>query len=257
MICKFPFGAELKKVEQQDKNPKEVFVLGVYASAVHAKWLSTNEKMKVRALAVASEPCIFWKGENVEEEINKIKIPKELGKLIPADKRFNGPSGVTLDKLFLAPLGYKRSEVWLCDLLPYSRLNSNQQNAIEKHYTNQIVKEYNLPECTIPKFSTRELNNESRREEILEELKHSHAETLVLLGDLPISKFLAHFTNKKYTKLSDFGETPEEYGRAHPIEINKNIYRVIPLVHPRQAGNLGKANFKWIELHKNWIKHYQ
>lgn len=33
----FPFGSQLKKVEQADKSPKKVFVLGVYASAVHAK----------------------------------------------------------------------------------------------------------------------------------------------------------------------------------------------------------------------------
>ena len=32
----FPFGEQLQKVEQQDKTPKEFFVLGVYASAVHA-----------------------------------------------------------------------------------------------------------------------------------------------------------------------------------------------------------------------------
>lgn len=33
----FPFGQQLKKVEQKDKTPKEAFVLGVYASAVHAR----------------------------------------------------------------------------------------------------------------------------------------------------------------------------------------------------------------------------
>ena len=34
----YPFGEELKQVVQQDRTPKKVFVLGVYASAVHAKW---------------------------------------------------------------------------------------------------------------------------------------------------------------------------------------------------------------------------
>ena len=34
----YPFGEELKPVIQQDRTPKMVFVLGVYASAVHAKW---------------------------------------------------------------------------------------------------------------------------------------------------------------------------------------------------------------------------
>jgi uncharacterized protein YwlG (UPF0340 family) len=51
----FPFASQLQKVEQQDKSPKKVFVLGVYASAVHAKWIGTDGKVKVNDLAVASE----------------------------------------------------------------------------------------------------------------------------------------------------------------------------------------------------------
>ena len=96
----FPFGEELKKVEQKEKKPKEVFVLGVYASAVHAKWIDKDGKQKVSALAVASEPDIFWTGEKAAEIISSIPIPKELGKLVvPSDKRLNGPSGNVLDNL--------------------------------------------------------------------------------------------------------------------------------------------------------------
>ena len=106
----FPFGSQLHKVEQKDKSPKKVFVLGVYASAVHAKWIGQDGRIKVNALAVASEPYIFWKGEDAEKIIDKIPIPEELGKLIPADNRYNGPSGIALDKLFLKPLGYTRED---------------------------------------------------------------------------------------------------------------------------------------------------
>jgi hypothetical protein len=49
----FPFGQELRKVEQKDKNSKKAFVLGVYASAVHARWIDENGRQKVAALAVA------------------------------------------------------------------------------------------------------------------------------------------------------------------------------------------------------------
>ncbi len=68
----FPFGQKLKKVEQKDRSPKKVFVLGVYASAVHARWVDKNGKQKVSALAVASEPEIFWTGKNAEEIISRI-----------------------------------------------------------------------------------------------------------------------------------------------------------------------------------------
>jgi len=42
----FPFGQKLTKVQQSETTPnKEVFVLGVYASAVHAKWLDKDNKL--------------------------------------------------------------------------------------------------------------------------------------------------------------------------------------------------------------------
>ena len=68
----FPFGEKLTKVQQSETTPnKEVFVLGVYASAVHAKWLDKDGKIKVQALAVASEPEIFWRGLDAKEQIEK------------------------------------------------------------------------------------------------------------------------------------------------------------------------------------------
>ena len=34
----YPFGEKVHRLVQEDRSPKRVFVLGVYASAVHAKW---------------------------------------------------------------------------------------------------------------------------------------------------------------------------------------------------------------------------
>lgn len=52
----FPFGQQVKKLIQEDRSPKSVFVLGVYASAVHARWIAPDGKTTVvTALAVASE----------------------------------------------------------------------------------------------------------------------------------------------------------------------------------------------------------
>lgn len=246
----FPFGSELKKVEQTDKTPNEVFVLGVYASAVHAKWIDKNGKVKVNALAVASEPYIFWEGDGADGIIGEIKIPHELGKLVPADKRFNGPSGTTLSNQYLIPLGYTRKDAWLCDILPYSRLNQNQVKAIETHYE-PIRNDYNLPSCTIPQFNVSELRNTERIKEIVEELKQSKAETIILLGDYPIKFFLSHYTDKK--SLSDFGENPGNYGKIHDVVIEGKTYKVIPLVHPRQSGKLGLSSQKWTDLHQFWI----
>lgn len=62
MNYNFAFGQPLVSVEQKDRSPKGIFILGVYASAVHAKWRDKKGKVLVNALAVASEPYIFWRG---------------------------------------------------------------------------------------------------------------------------------------------------------------------------------------------------
>jgi len=249
----FPFGQKLTKVQQTETIPKkEVFVLGVYASAVHAKWLDKDGNLKVQALAVASEPEIFWTGEGVEKIISDIYIPEELGKLVPANKNLNGPSGVALDDLFLKPLGYSREQAWLCDLLPESRENPNQQKAVNMY--NEIAVRYGLPLSTIPQFRVDEIreNADQRHLEILSELEKSGANTIILLGDLPIRWFM-HFFDKR-TKLSEFGNSQETYGQRHDIMINNKTYSVIPLCHPRNAARLGAHSSNWAELHEEWKK---
>ena len=39
MAYYYPFGEVVHRLVQQDRTPKKVFVLGVYASAVHARWM--------------------------------------------------------------------------------------------------------------------------------------------------------------------------------------------------------------------------
>lgn len=58
----------------------------MYASAVHAKWISPKGKTLIKAIAVASEPYIFWKGDGADQIINKINLPEGVGKLVPTDK---------------------------------------------------------------------------------------------------------------------------------------------------------------------------
>lgn len=131
----FPFGQELHPLVQKDQSPKRVFVLGVYASAVHARWMRDG-KVICQALAVASEPCIFWDGnpQKAREIIEQIEIPEELGYLEPAGQQLNGPSAKVLDLNILAPLGFTRKDAWLCDLLPETRLNPSQAKALQDKY---------------------------------------------------------------------------------------------------------------------------
>lgn len=246
----FPFGETVKPLVQEDRTPKKVFVLGVYASAVHARWMN-GSSIKCHALAVASEPRIFWDGNPKEaaEIISRIKIPQEMGTLEPADEKFNGPSAKVLDEHILAPLGFTRKDAWLCDLLPETRLNDGQEKAIKNKY-NEYRKEYGLNEVTIPKRPSKFCDSK-RCEEIVAELEESKAELLVLLGDIPIKQFLNVVANVNYKSLQEY---KERYGYGVPtdVTINGRQIKVLPLAHPRQIGGLGSHSGNWFKAHQEW-----
>lgn len=237
----------MKDVVQKDRSPKKVFVLGVYASAVHAEWRDAKGKMLVRALAVASEPEIFWRGDGAEKIIRKIKLPEGVGTLQPAAEQYNGPSGKVLDAMILNPLGLKREDVWLCDLVPQSRMNPGQAKAIETHYSKLvekgIVEPANLPEL--------EDIDDKRRAAILRELERSGADTIILLGDVPIKQWLKPYA-QGWSTLSNF-VNKHGYGNSVPVTINGKTYEVLPLVHPRQAGKLGMSSSDWAKIHRKWL----
>jgi uracil-DNA glycosylase len=249
----FPFGQPVQELLQKDRTPKDVFVLGVYASAVHANWKDTNNKTVVNALAVASEPYIFWRGENADSIIQQITIPQEAGKLIPARQDFNGPSGIALDDLILKPLEIDRQSVWLCDLIPHSCVNPSQSKAIERAYL-PIVSKFGLAQPTVPHLPTM-LTDANRRKAILAEIQASEAKVLILLGDKPIQWFLSYFDNR-WRRLSDFGYENHFYGQLHKARLDNMELNILPLAHPRQIAKLGHSSSLWYDVHQEWLKGY-
>jgi hypothetical protein len=250
----FPFGQPVQEIVQTDRTPKRVFVLGVYASAVHARWIGADGKTVVTALAVASEPCIFWSGECAETIIKEIPVPREAGRLVPGNPQLNGPSGRALDELILGPLGLTRADAWLCDLVPHSCANPGQIKAIDNKYT-PVARQYRLPLPTI-KPVPEELTDEHRREAILAELQESGAGTLILLGDKPIECFLKYF-DPHWTCLSDFMRNGEPYGKLHTAHLNNRQIDVLPFAHPRQIARLGLSSQDWYNRHQEWIEQCQ
>ncbi len=247
----FPFGEPVRSLVQQDRTTKRVFVLGVYASAVHARWIGPDGREVVKALAVASEPEIFWRGDGVERIISRIPVPSGLGRLAPADDKFNGPSGRSLDRDFIDPLGITRQDAWLCDLVPYSCVNPSQKKALERAYSPH-VKPYGLPVPSVPEVPKR-FADEARQREIMDEIRQSEAEALLLLGDQPLRWFVSAY-DKKWRRLSDFGRTHSDYGRLHDAVLDGVSIRLLPLAHPRQAAGLGRSSDEWRDLHADWIR---
>jgi uracil-DNA glycosylase len=247
----FPFGQPIMKVYQKDRTSKKVFVLGVYASAVHARWVDEQGKTLIKAIAVASEPEIFWRGENAGEIIDKISIPTDAGKLVAADDKLNGPSGVTLDDSYLKPLGLTRSEVWLCDLIPHSFRNERQRIALEKNYDPKIDV-LKLPAYKWEAVPSK-LADESRQKEILNEIALASPSVIITLGDQPLKWFTSKYGSK--SRLVEYGKPKDNsYGLLHDIIIDGRAIKLLPLVHPRQAGRLGGSSPEWAECHDKWIK---
>lgn len=250
MEYRFPFGEYVKRLEQQDKTPKEVFVLGVYASAVHARWIRGGQTV-CQALAVASEPYIFWDGDESEADriIRSIKIPGEVGTLVPPNKNLNGPSSKVLSENILKPLSVTRQQAWLCDLLPESRLNPNQLRVISEKY-NPLIEAYGLNEVTVPPEDGK-FCNDARCDEITNEILESRAKTIVLLGDIPIKQYLRKVCSLDFTDLRDY---TKKYGYGKPIrlKIADTTISVVPIAHPRQIGGLGRSNQFWFEEHRKW-----
>ena len=248
----FPFGQPIHCVEQVDKSPKKVFVLGVYASAVHARWCDNRGKELVKALAVASEPEIFWCGEDSEARsfISSIKVPSVAGYLEPAAKSFNGPSGRALHELFLEPLCLARDQVWLCDLIPHSCMNQGQSNALWREYYS-VIDKYELPPVhwsSPPKSITNE-----RVDEVADELYESQAELLITLGDAPLKWFASSKLQSK-SLLRSYGKEPATYGKLHDVEFGERKFTLLPLVHPRQAARMPGHRRCWADLHETWVQ---
>jgi hypothetical protein len=249
----FPFGQAVRPLAQVDRGAKEIFVLGVYASAVHARWLDDRGKELAKALAVASEPYIFWRGDHAEDELRRVVMPPGAGMLLPAADIYNGPSGVAVDDLLLAPLGRTRADAWLADLVPHSCANPRQLAAIDRVYIPRS-QNWHLP---LPSVSTvpRQLASQARQDEIAAEFLESKAEIMMLLGDEPIRWFLKRWDTSR-RRLADFGNDEHSYGRLHEATIAGRRARVLPLAHPRQVAQLGRSSRHWYDLHKQWTTHH-
>lgn len=79
----------------------------------------------------------------------------------------------------------------------------------------------------------------------------SEADTLVLLGDIPIAQYLKKVADVPYSTLGEYVDL-YGYGNATETVINGKTIKVLPLAHPRQIGALGAHSERWHQMHKAW-----
>ena len=248
----FPFGQPINTLTQFDRGPRRVFVLGVYASAVHARWIGTDRKTRVKALAVASEPEIFWTGHGAAALIRQVSIPKEAGYLRPAAPSLNGPSEGVSTKHYLklsgSPCGYMALR-----LVPHSCMNDGNAGQSPAYRPLMRALDYRkvLAEGAEVEADWRGLVDSERMDGVASEVAEASPEILITLGDAPLRRFGRCFGTR--SSLAAYGRSRDEYGRLHGAKIAGHQMQLLPLAHPRQVVQLGRSSPEWTELHRYWI----
>jgi hypothetical protein len=241
----FPFGQPHQPTPpRRPEGNAELFVVGVYPSALHAAWYSPSGKRLCQALAVDIEPWSFWDGADADERINAIAVtvPAEAGALKPADPKWNGPSGRALQELYLGPLG--KPTAWLTDLHEGYYLSDGNAKAIAEHYM-PMAAELGLPAASLPTRPAQVQPSPERLSALEEEFVTSGAQCVLTLGNEPLPHL---FPNDNY-KLQLDG-----YGRpARCMLFGRHEVTVLRLCHPRQAAALGRSSSAWRSTHAAWV----
>lgn len=246
MTHQFPFGRRHAATPPQRPSGKaEVFVVGVYASAVHAAWYGPEGGRLCQALAVAPEPWSFWDGEDAEERLQDIiaAMPLEAGRLVPARPQFNGPTGRALKEHYLEPLGNPSS--WITDLHPGYYVSEANAAAIEQHYK-PLVEELGLPIAELPSRPPAVRPDQDRIDELEQEFLKSGAEVVVTLGNEPIPVLFEEGRDR--LSMGDYGRLEERRF------LGRHAVQALHLVHPRQAAALGKSSKTWSRVHADWVQ---
>ena len=249
MSFTFAFGCEHGHTPPcRPEGKADIFVVGVYASAVHAAWHGPDGKQLCQALAVAPEPWSFWDGSDAGERISDLAawLPSGAGKLVPARSQFNGSSGRALKELYLEPLGNPRA--WLTDLHPVYYLSPGNAAALDRHYR-PMARKLGLPPAELPARPPQVRPSRERLEELEQEFLQSGAELILTLGNEPIPALF----DGQPSRLSR-----EDYGRIIQRKLlGKYPVQAIHLVHPLQAARLGTSSSAWGTNHANWIQRVQ
>jgi hypothetical protein len=241
----YPFGEPLGSVQWRTSGPRRVFVLGVYPSAFHAKWLSPEGRVISPALAVADEPEPFWDGSGHEAVLARVteRVPAEAGSLQDAGGH-NGRAGRTLNESYLMPLGLTRDNVWIADLQNYYLASDGQVRRVAESYEPLVDRGLVPPATTIPRASRPTLDQlaEDRDPPLEAEWAEAEPAWLITLGTEPVNVLgLEHLREG-------------DYGRPRRANVLGRDVNHLALVHTRQAGKHGSHSPQWHERHHRWLQ---
>jgi hypothetical protein len=243
-VQRYPFGEPVGSVTALGAAPARVFVLGVYPSAIHARWVGPDGTPRIRAVAVADEPEPFWPGDDavVAATVARLnaRLPSAAGQLEPAAPAFNGPSGLALDEFVLAPLGLDRDAVRIADVHNRYMANTGQVAAVARAYE-PLVAAGLLPAVSWERRHKLRRVPSDRQPSLADELATADPEWLITLGNEPLRA------------LGLEPLTQDGYGKERTATVFGRRVRLVPLVHTRQAAGHGASSGVWRERHQAWL----
>lgn len=246
----FPFGAKSERCPAREATPAKAVVLGVYPSALHIRWV--HPEYGIRALAVAPEPWPFWDGKDEVERVEAWRKERDWdddwGSALPAG-RLNGSSGVAVRDRVLEPLGFKFSDVWLTDALPFFFIQSGkgkQGDAMRGRYDKfaaaKGLEPHELPARPTPSELVRRAVNEEG-ERLRDEIQRSQAPLLITLGNEALQVARGILDDPQLPRKLSPGH---EYGQRFATTLDGTALEVLPLVHP------GQRSAVWLTAHEEW-----
>jgi uracil-DNA glycosylase len=244
------FGKPVSPSKPRADGPRDVFILGVYPSALHVRWQVPGRARPVQAVAVDSEPEPFWTGHDegcqVERWLREISFRSSWGQVEPCG-RLNGSSGVWVDEMILSPLGINRSDAWITDCIDtYFESADAATRLAEPEIVNAIMTN-GIP---APNHRAHPSENDIVREAIgvhsnrlRAELVAARPRMVVTLGNAAL-RVVAELGGAGHIprKLSPVGEL---YGKPLEGRIEDLKFEWLPFAHPASPAPYQRAHQKW------------
>jgi hypothetical protein len=253
---KFPFGQPLLKRGPEITEPRPVFIIGAYPSALHVNWGPPPRYKPVAALAVDNEPEPFWDGEDQKKRTYEwkktVRFNKQFGEITEAGD-LNGSSGRFVTEAVIHPMGFERPDVWITDCLDTYFMSIKQRQRLDDTY-NPFADRYGLQKSCLPTHpnenqivdTASDSGNVSR---LMSEIKKAAPDTVVTLGNAALRVFRLLIEGEPLQRLPrTLVADSAKYGRAFKVhlKIGKSV-RWLPLAHPAAPASFKTVHNHWVE----------
>ena len=206
----------------------------------------------VQAVPVADEPTPFWDGADADDRIRQwrddVGFERRWG-IVDAPPNLNGPSGIKVHEMVLAPLRLRRPDVWITDCLDTYRASDGVAAALESAYI-PLGERLGLPAAALlPHPTEAQILAEAvahHRDRLRQEITMCEPELIVTLGNAAL-RTLRTIANTFSGGPPGAGLSLDGYPHPGRARVERHDAEVLPFVHPGAPG-------RWRARHAAWLR---